>query len=320
MYGIKLILICALVSLKASAQISNDINLSNTDFAGKAKQLTQLISFNYYAKYLGPSLSGSMPQGSTYNRFSTGQDWKDDKGDHTNSHQIFHALSVGIKLPRYMALQYQMSFQDNLNDNIPYQSKNFDGTYSTYTREKGRSQNNDRISLWVPNIHSNNHFFISSSFFYEMPSSEGSQESQLQYGVGIQPTLGFYSPISWLYYGVSASLERYQYPDNQFVPVWCRVDCHKNSNQVRRQKAIYSLSPYMGVIINDKLSLRSSLVFDWDQYGDSNRLRENLDDIFSLGLNYSLHSKLSVGAGIEGSLETPSPGKSALFANLLISI
>lgn len=303
-------------SFAASAQMQNHINFNTNAIADVAKDVVSKFNFNYYVKYLGPSLSNDMQSGSTYNRFSTGQDWKDDEQDFVDSHQVFQAFKLGYKLSNKFSLNYSVTFQDNINKNIRYT----DSSNSTAIRESGRSHNNQRIGLWASSLYSNNIFFVNSGFFYELPTTDGSKEDELQYAIGIQPNIAFYTSVAGLSYGLNASVEHYAYPDNQFIPEWCSFNCDDVGNQVRRQKLIVGLSPYVSYILNDKAAIKSSLVFDWDQDGDSNDFRANLDDIATLGADYKVLKNVTVGAGLEAAITRASLKKTAVVGSLNLSI
>lgn len=315
--AMKFLTLLLLVSSTSFAQLQSGISINSAQVFESARKTLSKFKFNYFAKYLGPSLSNDMQSGSTFNRFSTGQDFMDNDTDYKNSHQVFQSFALGYRLTNNLTLSYSYTFQDNLNNGIEYTDS---VTGKSFERDTERSYNNQRVGLFATNLYSNSMFFINSGFFYELPTTETSKNSDMQYGLGIQPTIGFYTSTPGLSMGLNASIERYFYPDDQFVPEWCSFNCDDPKNQVRRQKLIASVTPFVSYMLTDKTTLRSTLVFDWDQDGDSNSLRSNLDDIATLGADYRVFNNLTVGAGVEASLVDTSLKKTAVVGSLNVSI
>ena len=315
--AMKLLTLILLSSVTSFAQLQSGISINSTQIFEKAKNTLSNFRFNYYAKYLGPSLSNDMQSGSTFNRFSTGQDFMDNDTDYKDSHQMFQSFALGYKITNNATVSYSYTFQDNLNEGIEYTDS---VTGQSSTRAAERSYNNQRSGLFLTSLYSNSIFFVNSGFFYELPTTETSKDSDMQYGLGIQPTVGFFTTTPGLSLGLNASIERYFYPDDQFIPEWCSFNCDDVTNQVRRQKLIASVSPYVNYMLTDKTTLRSTLVFDWDQDGDSNSLRSNLDDIATIGADYRVLNNLTVGAGVEASLVDTSLKKTAVVGSLNVNI
>ncbi len=305
----------------AQAQISNKISANGQTSSRSFKELLRdavpsNITFNYYAKYLGPGVSGNLQQGATYNRFSTGQSWDGSEQDFRSSEQIYQSFRLGYKLPRDMIVSYGVTYQDNIRKGI--QSDDGERSY-------GRSFNNHRVALWVPNIYDNGSVYLGSSFFTELPTTQSSRDKDMQYGLGIQPTLGFYSGVAGLSYGVGASLERVFYPDNEFMPSWCKQPGYscKGVMTTKRQVLTASITPFMNYSLNDQWTLSSTLSFDWDQDGDQAETLEfgnNMNDAWTVGASYLVLENLNISAGIEGSLTVPHIDRTAMFASMGISI
>lgn len=330
-----LILGCAFIaagafcSSNASAQIQTGINYSNSSpvssfstYTKAAKDIASNFKFNYFAKYLGPSLSEDYQEGATYNRFKTGQSvYSGEDLDHTASYQSFQAFTLGYKFRNGMALNYGVSYQDDVKENIQ-----FSGGERVY----GRSFNNHRVSLWVPQIYSNSLFSFSSTFYYEIPTTEGSKDLNMQYGIGFQPSLNFFSNISGLSYGLGASIERDVYPDNEYIDPryitdWCRqnMDICILPKPEKMQVLRASVSPFISYALLNRLTFKGTLTFDWDQVGDQEGTTEfnaNLDDIYSLSLSYLFGSSVVVSGGLEGSVNKPHIERTALFGSLGVSI
>ena len=310
-------------SLAAHAQLNNEITTNAT--VNSFQSVLSDFTFNYYVKFLGPSLSNGLQDGATYNRFETGQDYKGDELDFKGSQQTYQSFKLGYRLPKGMIVSYGVTYQDNLRENVEYSSKNLDGSESVYTREYGRSYNNHRVSLWVPNFAGNNIFFMGASVYYEIPTTEGSKDSDMMYGVGVQPSVGFYSNVPGLSYGLGFSLERDVYPDNEFYPNWCKepgMTC-KGVYTIKNQVLRASVSPYLNYMLTDKVTLKSQLSFDWDQDGDQAETLEfnnNMDDVLSMGASYSFNQHVNISAGVEASISNPHIDRTALFGSLGVGI
>lgn len=306
--------------LCAQAQIKTNITTGSAEsrqtVVDSLKKAASNFTFNYFVKYLGPGVSGNMQQGSTYNRFNTGQAWDGSEQDFKSSEQVFQSFKLGYKLPRDMIVSYSVTYQDDVKKGVKY-----DGG----TRSYGRSYNDQRLSLWVPNIYSNSVVYLHTSVFYERPTTEGSQDKGMQYGLGIQPTLGFYTGVPGLSAGISGSIERDVYPDNEFMPEWCQQPGYTcdGVETTKRQTTFIGLSPYVNYSLTDELTLQGQLSFDWDQDGDQADTLEfgnNMNDAWALAANYRAMKNMSLSLGIEGSLSVPHVDRTALFASMGISI
>lgn len=311
----------------AQAQLRSNITTSKAlETLDTLKEAASNFTFNYSVKYLGPSLSGDHQEGATYNRFKTGQSvYTGEELDYVASHQTYQAFKLGYRLPNQMALSYSVTYQDDVKKGIRFN----DGAGE---REYGRSYNNHRAALFVPNIVNNNLFYMGTSVYYELPTTEASRDIDMQYGFGIQPSLGFYSNVPGLGYGIGASFERDVYPDNEYankptLTAWCKQNLDicivPKLKPEKRQAVRVSVSPYMNYSLTDKLMLKSQLTFDWDQVGDqahTTRFNANLDDIYSLGLTYFLSPNVNVSTGVEGSLNVPHIDRTAMFASLGLNI
>lgn len=312
-------------SFAANAQFRADIVTERPE--NKLKKAMSNFTFNYYAKYLGPSLSNDLKNGATFNRFETGQTNTTRKDlDFRGSEQIYQSFKLGLRLPNNMILSYGVTFQDNLNSNVEYTYTNWDNSQSVYKRVKGRSQNNHRASLWIPGIYSNNLFYIGASVYYERPTTDASQEADMRYGAGIQPSVGFFSSVPGLFYGFGVSLERDFYDEYHRMPDWCKepgYTCEGVYPIVNRQVFRASVSPYLNYYLSDKVLLKTSLSFDWDQMGNqlgTTKLNNNMDDVASAALSYMFNNNVNVSAGVEASISNPDLDRTALFGTLGLNI
>lgn len=310
-------------SFTALAQFRADIVAERPE--DKFKQAFSNFTFNYFVKYLGPSLSPDMQDGSTFNRFKTGQDWKGDDTDFTGSEQTFQSFKLGYRLPKGMIVGYGVTFQDDLNEGIQYTSTNLDGSKNTQIREDGRSYNNHRVSLWIPGVYSNNVFFTGTTVYYELPTTDISKQNEMLYGFGVQPSLGFYSNTPGLFYGIRGSLERDVYKDHQYLPDWCKKSGSTCAGvaPTKHQTVRASVSPYLNYQLTDKVLLKSGLTFDWDQDGDQAgtvEFNKNMDDIGNIGAMYLFNNNLNVAAGVEASITNPDIDRTAVYGSLGINI
>lgn len=317
-------LTCALSVMMSMSCFANDLE-QNLNYSTKNTNITSKLKekfrFSYYLKYLGPSLSDTYQSGATYHRSSTGQDWKGDALDATNSTQLYHSLTFGYQASRNVKISYGYTFQDKLNKDINYRSKNLDGSYSTYKRTKGVSDNNKRLNAFVTNLHSSNFGFLIANFFYEFPSTKTSLGNEMNYGIGFQPTYIIYTNTPGLFTGISASFQRNYYKNQQFDTMCGEVKC---KYPTRYRTAKVSLSPYMNYMINDKITVKSKLDFDWDKQGDQvknlHEFNKNMDDIATIGLQYNFDRSMYIGTYIDMGLENFNMGKTALGANFYIAL
>lgn len=327
---VKMLVISTLTSNIAIAQtLNNEITYKAKKKSAVEKVLSQ-FSFNYFTQYSGPSLSDSYSGGATYNRFDGGTSDDGKRYDTTGSTQLYQSFTLGYKLPKNMLISYGVTYQDNLNKDVEFQSAYGD----TYTRDNGRSFNNHRIALWMPSIVTGSKASLSSSLFYEIPTTDGAKDTDMKYGVGIQPTLAIFSNIRGLQHGLTASFEKYVYPDNEFttstMPSWCSEPGYTcdgvlpNINTTKRQGTKVNLGGYLNYSISDKVILKSSVEFDYDQTGDDvgslKTFGNNMDNIGNLGASYSVRRGVTVSGGVNFSLEEASAKKSALFGSLNLSI
>ena len=312
------------------------------------------FTFNYFAQYTGRSLSENYQTGATYNRFAGGTSEDGQRLDTTSSTQIFHSLSLGFKLPKNMVLSYGISYQDNLNKNVEYTL--LDG--SKDSRRYGRSFNNHRVSLWIPQIIQGNKASLSSSVFYERPTykvtrnmyetakdqetftrviaeSNTEYDMNYQYGLGVQPTVSVYSSIAGLYHGFTASYERYFYPDynatRSKTALWCEIwkDCIKSastttSSTYNLQGTMANVGAYLNYALTNRMMLKSSVQFDWNQVGDQvgsvSQWGNGLDNVGNLGASYFVKNGFFLEAGVNFALEDASIDKTAVFGSLSLSI
>ena len=309
-------LFAPLSAQEIETNITTGSAISVKSIGSSLKKAASNFTFDYYVKYLGPGLSGNMQQGSTYNRFNTGQSWDGSEEDFRSSEQIYQSFKLGFRLPRNMIVSYSVTYQDDVKKDIEY-----DGG----TRRYGRSYNDQRLSLWVPDIYSNSLVYLHTSLFYERATTDSSIEKGMQYGVGVQPTLGFYTGVPGLSTGISASIERDVYPDNEFMPDWCKEPGYScdGVETTKRQTTFIGLSPYVNYSLTDSLTLQAQLAFDWDQDGDQAETLEfnnNMNDTWALGANYRAMKNVSIGFGVEGSLSEPHLDRTAMFGSLGVSI
>jgi hypothetical protein len=310
----------------------------------KQSSLTKVLSnfsFNYFAKYTGPSLSPDYQSGATYNRFDGGRtSYNGQRLDTTGSQQTYQSFKLSYKLPKNLSLSYGLTYQDNIKKGIKHK---------TGEREYGRSFNDHRVSLFVPSIISGTKASLSSSFFYQLPTTQGSKDNEMKYTIGIQPTLAIYSKVKGLYHGVTASVEKgyynrgYNYSDSTtttktFIkrnpdgspwthPDGSPIEVTETNTYIQNtthQGVKANVGAYANYMLTDKTTLKSSVEFDYDQVGDqvgtTNEWGNNMDNIGNLGASYRVLKNISVEAGVNFSLEEPSVEKTAIFTSLDITI
>lgn len=291
----------------------------------KLQKLKGDFTFNYFAKYLGSSLSPDMQEGSTFNRFKTGQDAKGDAQDFRGAHQTFQSFSLGYNITRDVNLNFTHTFQFDENNDVKYEYVGWDGKTYTDTRTPGNSFNNQRINLNVRNIINNSTLYLNTNFYYELPSTEASQNNEMLYGAGLATTIGFYSKVPGLSYGVRAMFERDVYPDDEFYPDWCKQAPYTCDGVIpnRRQTTRVGTGAFMGYMINDNYTFNASVDFDWDQDGDQVRTTDfnpNMDDIASFSLSYRVNSNINISGGLEASITEIEIERTALFGTLTLNL
>lgn len=311
---------------------------SSSKYELKLKKITKKVlnnlTANFYMKYTGASLSSDYADGATYNRFGGGRSLQGQRRDTTGSQEIFQAYSIGYKLPKNMILSYGLTFQDNLTDNVE-----FKGDYGqTLKRNNGRTFNNQRLSLFIPGVLNSSKSSLSTSLFYERPTNDFSKDAGMEYGLGIQPTLAIYSNTPGLYHGLTASYERYFYPDYEFyeyyTPVnpdgsaWVKSDGSpmriRNNFATKRQGMLGNVGGYLNYVLTDKITFKSSVQFDYDQQGNQvgslTEYGNNLDNIGNLGLGIFAAKGVYLESGVTFSLEEVGLDKTAIFGALNLRI
>ena len=289
------------------------------------RQIKGDFTFNYFVKYLGSSLSPDMQEGSTFNRFKTGQDAKGDEQDFRGAHQTFQSFKLGYNITNDINLNFTHTFQYDENNDVEYEYVGWDGKTYTDKRTPGNSYNNQRVNLSIKNIINNKTLYLNTNVYYEIPSTEGSQDNEMLYGAGLSTTLGFYSNVPGLSYGLRTMLERDVYPDDEFYPDWCKQAPYSCDGVIpnRRQTTRVGVGSWLGYMVNDDYSISASVDFDWDQDGDQVRTFEfnpNMDDIASFSVNYRVNSNITVAGGVEASITRVELDRTALFGTLNLSL
>ena len=289
------------------------------------KKIKGDFTFQYFAKYLGPSLSPEMQEGSTFNRFKTGQDAKGDEQDFRGAHQTFYSFALGYNLTQNINLNFTHTYQYDENNNVEYEYIGWDGKTYSDTRGAGNTYNNQRVNLNVRNIINNSTLYLNTNFHYEIPSTEVAQNNEMMYGAGFLATLGFYNKVPGLSYGLNFMYERDVYPDDEYYPDWCKQAPYTCDGVIpeRRQTSRVGISPWVGYIISDKYSFSGNLQFDWDQDGDQIRttnFNPNMNDIATMSLNYKLNRIITLSGGVEASITEISLNRTAVFGSLNLNL
>lgn len=309
-----------LISTTGLAQMSNTLEYNTDKLLNSLKKATENFTFNYYVKYLGPSLGSGHKSGETFDRFNSGQNYTGGNIDPNGSYEVYQSFRLGYRFKNNAILSYGVTFQEDLYN---AEAKTYDpkgNRLMNNTYKKGYSDNNHRISYWMP-LYSNSTFFISASTYYEIPTTKSSQESDMKYGVGIQPTLGFFNNNPSIMMGVNFSFERDFYKRNQQDIYFS--DGSKSDYPQKYQVARVLASPYFNYILNDKVLLKSALIFDWDQQGnqaDTTDFNKNMVDIANLGISYSFSTKLKGEFFVEAAIEEMSLNRTATGLALTLSI
>lgn len=309
----------------AASAISNELSYNDKKQTTAQKVLSK-FNFNYFAKYTGRSLSDNYENGATYNRFSGGHNDEGMRQDSTGSTQLYQSFKLSYTLPKNMQLGYGVTFQDSLTKGVKYA-----GDYGgTYTRNHGRSYNDQQISLWIPNILSNNKASLSTTLIYQRPTTDASKASGVRYRIGIQPTLSIYSKVAGLQHGFTASYQRDSYPKYQYseMPSWCSAPGYTcqgvTPNTIKKQGVRANMGAYLNYMVSNKITLKSSVQIDYDQRGDQvgslNKWGNNLDNIGNIGAAYFVRKGVNIATGVTFSLDQASIEKTSIFGSLSLSI
>lgn len=286
----------------------------------RVKETLKNIKFNYFAKYLGPSLGSGYDKGQTFDRFNSGQNYTGGNNEPRGANEIYQSFRLGYQFKDFSVLSYGVTFQQDLHE---AQGKAYDKNkqqIQTNQYRKGYSDNNHRISYWRP-LYSNKTFFVSASLYYEIPTTKSSKANNMQFGTGVQPTIGFYTSNPNIMTGMNFSLERDFYRDNE-IDVYFDNGA-KSDFPTRYQTARFAFSPYFNYALTDKTTLKSSLVFDWDQKGNeagSMTFNSNMVDIMVLGAGHRFTKNLAADIFVEAALEEMSLNRSAVGASLTLSL
>lgn len=285
------------------------------------RNYTEKLSFNYGVRYLGPSLSSDYQDGATYNRFKTGQDIFGLDQDSTASNQYYHSLKLGYGIAKDYTLSYTYTFQEDINKDIEFYQNKWDGSKFTSKRERDISDNNKRINLFVSNIYTHKNFSISSNYFYEFASTNSSLNEERLYGLGVEPTISFRHTNPALSIGLQASIQRNYFKNNIEFPDCGGVPCNVPN---RYQTLLVSVSPYANYSLNDYTTLKSSLIFDWDQKGDeindTEVFNKNMDDVAEIALDFNIDYGMYAGTFLQVGIEEASLKKSAIGLDFRISL
>jgi hypothetical protein len=308
-----------LLAAKNVSQVSHAVKKNLKTFGNK-------FNFQYGVQLIGPSLSSSTQDGSTYNRFKTGQDYKNDSYSGVASHQLYHSTKLGYRLNKKYSLSYTYTFQEDLNSGIKYKELDDFGSEVEKERTKGVSDNNKRFNLDVFGIVDNKSMYLNSTFFYELPSTAGSEQEDMTYGIGINSVIGFYNNNPSLAVGLSTSLKRYYFKKQEYFYKYKNNDGTYTTNKfaTKYQTLKASFEPYLNYTLNDVVTLTSQVKFDWDQKGnevDSNEVyNNNMDDVAELGAIYNIDFGIQASSKIQFVMDDPTAEKTALLLGLNITV
>jgi hypothetical protein len=278
----------------------------------------EALSFNYHVQYNGPSLDESNYQrGATYNRAETGQDYKGEEFDSTGSYQMYHALTIGYQINKNYKVFYGYTFQENLYSDVKFEYKNDDGSTGQGTKAKGPTDNNKRLGLNMFNVIDNSYINFSPTVFYELPSTYGSESSDMLYGIGIQPSLTIKNNTPGLTYGIGGEFQRNYFKKNETHTAGFKYP-------TRNQTFLAQIAPFLNYKMGEVTTFKSSLMFDWDQKGDqvnsNDEWNDNMHNVGRVGFDFYLGYGITTGSFIEFATEEASLNKTMIGANLNMSL
>ena len=299
----------------------------------KVKEIASRFTFGYSMVFLGPSLSSNYEENTTFNRFKTGQqDYTGKELDYKGSYQIYHATQLTYSFTPDVSISYSYTFQDDLYkvryDNYAWDNSQGKSRWMKDTRGSGLSYNDQQLSMWISNIYSNDYFTYNMGLVYQRPTTEGSQDLDMTYGLGIRPNIAFNTPskVSGLYTGISTEFLRLYYKKEQYYNTFVSdIDgqTYNYSDPEKPQTMSITVSPYLNYTLSDAWVFKSSLTFDWDQDGNevyTNEYNNNMVNVGTVGVTYFIGNNTSIGTNLEFAIEEPSIEKTALSFNLNLTI
>jgi hypothetical protein len=318
----------------AGTDIVNEINYKPAE-KSTLDELSEKVSLGYFVNVNGPKISN--PTGkSSYNKFNSGRNSDGYAFDATSNQGSFNSFTLKYQYSNNINFSYSYAFVNSITTNTKYKSSYnslvFDengfavmegNKFKTqkvteeYTRGNSQVFLNQRINAYIGNIYQNKTIGMSLGLSYEMPTSEGSQENDMLYGIVLSPSIYFKTNNIKHSFGVGTTIQRDFYKENVVA-----IDGCPSCDPMLRRTLILNIAPYYNYSLADKLTLQTEVSFDYDQQGNQQGFEfgNNLDNTARVGLGYTINQNLNTSIYVEGSMENPSTDKAFIGATLGITI
>jgi hypothetical protein len=226
------------------------------------KTLTEKLSLTYYFSLMGPS--PGLPSDQTYNVFLEGP----------APLQTFHAFNLRWQFNPDWAMGITASGIHHFTSPVT--------TDEGFCNDNNAEMFNLRAYVAVPSLDLK---FARAfhTFSIEFPTTPGSRDDELKYGLVVSQALAFALPPSRFSAGWSTQFIRYKYAQATLPPPFV------GGLPTPLQTTLLTTGPYANFQLAPQWQIASSVTFDWDQRGnqtDTSELNNNLPDRFRLALNH----------------------------------
>ncbi len=226
------------------------------------KTLTEKLSLSYYFSLMGPS--PGLPSDQTYNVFLEGN----------APLQTFHALNLRWQFNPDWAIGATLSGIHHFTGPVE--------TDEGFINDNTAELFNARFYVAVPGFGVG---FARAfhTFSIEIPSTPGSRNDELKFGLVASQTLVFALPPSRFVAGWTTQIIRYRYAQATLPPPFI------GGLPTPLQTTLVTMGPYVNFQLAPQWQIASLISFDWDQRGnetDTTEFNNNLPDRARLALNY----------------------------------
>ncbi len=266
---------------------------NNTQRTNEVSQLWQQIersfSFSYYVSLMGPS--PGLPIDQTYNNFLEGP----------SPLQLFHAVNLRWQFNPDWAIGATLAGIQHFTEPVE--------TEEGFINDNNSELFNMRLYVAIPGY---DWYFADAyhTFSLELPTTPGSRDDELKYGLVISQALAFALPPSALTAGWSTQFIRYKYTNHTLPPPF------PGGLPTPLQTTLITTGPYVNLQLAAQWQLATSLSFDWDQRGDEAKTLEfnnNLPDRARMALNYLFRTAPFTSAGIYTQIITQPTNDTTIF-------
>ncbi|MBY0516306.1 MAG: hypothetical protein K2P81_05325 [Bacteriovoracaceae bacterium] len=280
-----LLLILALLwgaSVFAAPERDRDVGANSSLYANQTRvedsalwrKFTDQFSLSYYVSMMGPTLNGPMNQ--TYNVFLDGR----------SPIQLFHGINLRWQFDPKWAVGFTAAGVQHITKSV---------TDKGVVNNNNSSMFNSRAYLATPPVELGPVATMFNTFAIEFPTTPGSVENEMKYGLVLSQSLTFKLPPSPLTAGWLTQLIRYKYRRATLPPPFI------GGLPTPLQTTLITTGPYFNYQLAPQWQIASLLSFDWDQRGsqtDTLRFNNNLHDRVRLAINYFFQTKPFTHVGL----------------------